>query len=194
MRIADGSVCQSGRSPVPRRGSSRPRRGLWSSLRRRLPTIMVEVHPDGSAETHLHAGGQGAWIARMLAGTLSKSWCGAPAVAARAGSITLARKSLSLRVQASARGDPGHALIEVTRPTSRSADRHDGALRQRHPAQPCSRAREATQMQDGRFPVPWSAACQSWRHPRRSTSPPLRSCGRPCWMRPRTGTGRSWST
>jgi 1-phosphofructokinase len=32
-----------------------------------LLTITVEARPDGSAETHLHAGGQGVWIARMLA-------------------------------------------------------------------------------------------------------------------------------
>jgi 1-phosphofructokinase len=32
-----------------------------------LLTITIEAAPDGSAETHLHAGGQGVWIARMLA-------------------------------------------------------------------------------------------------------------------------------
>jgi 1-phosphofructokinase len=32
-----------------------------------LLTITVEARPDGSAKTHLHAGGQGVWIARLLA-------------------------------------------------------------------------------------------------------------------------------
>ena len=32
-----------------------------------LLTITVEARPDGSADTHLHAGGQGVWVARMLA-------------------------------------------------------------------------------------------------------------------------------
>jgi 1-phosphofructokinase len=32
-----------------------------------LLTVTVEARPDGSAEIHLHAGGQGVWIARMLA-------------------------------------------------------------------------------------------------------------------------------
>ena len=32
-----------------------------------LLTITVEARADGSAETHLHAGGQGVWVARMLA-------------------------------------------------------------------------------------------------------------------------------
>lgn len=32
-----------------------------------LLTITVEALPGGSAQTHLHAGGQGVWIARMLA-------------------------------------------------------------------------------------------------------------------------------
>src|SRR5215469_16531408 len=30
-------------------------------------TITVEARPDGAAETHLHAGGQGVWVARLLA-------------------------------------------------------------------------------------------------------------------------------
>ena len=33
-----------------------------------LLTITVEARPDGSPETHLHDGGQGVWVARMLAG------------------------------------------------------------------------------------------------------------------------------
>lgn len=32
-----------------------------------LLTITIEAVPDGSADTHLHAGGQGVWIARLMA-------------------------------------------------------------------------------------------------------------------------------
>jgi 1-phosphofructokinase len=54
-------------APVLARGRRGRRRGILVFTPSPVLTITVEAWPDGAAETHLHAGGQGVWVARLLA-------------------------------------------------------------------------------------------------------------------------------
>lgn len=56
-------------------GSHQPRATVFAPSP--LLTVTIEPSPDGSAEIHLHAGGQAVWIARMLATLGAQVWlCG----------------------------------------------------------------------------------------------------------------------